>query len=426
MINKVGGTVDRVNRQLDKLDTATDSAVDAVEAVDEAVRTVSFAVKRPVAEARRASPPASRTASRRCARSRNWRARCDEREGGRRAPRGRLRGGAAQPRASATPSRRARAPLRPHRPDPPTARLHCLPRCAHDCRAARGLPALLRGARASARAVALADPARRRPVDALHRRRDAAVQAVLPRPARAAGASASSASRRCCAPAARTPTSRTSAAPTATARSSRCSATSRSATTSRTRRSTIAWEFVTRADGARPRPALGDRPRGRPGARPRRGHGRDRGLEARRDPARADRAARQGQLLAGRRHRAVRAVLGDLLRPRARSTAAAATTAGPGCECDRYMEFYNLVFMEYDLRPGHELVPLPNQNVDTGLGARARRLPAPGRRLGLRHRRLPADHGLGRGASPASPTATTRSRRRRTACSPTTAARCRS
>jgi alanyl-tRNA synthetase len=40
----------------------------------------------------------------------------------------------------------------------------------------------------------------------------------------------------------------------------------------------------------------------------------------------------------------------------------------PGCECDRYMEFYNLVFMEYDLRPGPELVPLPNQNVDTGLG----------------------------------------------------------
>jgi alanyl-tRNA synthetase len=40
----------------------------------------------------------------------------------------------------------------------------------------------------------------------------------------------------------------------------------------------------------------------------------------------------------------------------------------PGCECDRYMEFYNLVFMQYDLRPGNELVPLPSQNVDTGLG----------------------------------------------------------
>jgi uncharacterized protein YoxC len=48
VINKVGGSVDRVNAQLDKLDTATDSAVDAVEAVDEAVRAVSFAVKRPV------------------------------------------------------------------------------------------------------------------------------------------------------------------------------------------------------------------------------------------------------------------------------------------------------------------------------------------------------------------------------------------
>ena len=44
----MGGTVDRVNRELDKIDPATDSAVDAVVAVDEAVRTVSFAVKRPI------------------------------------------------------------------------------------------------------------------------------------------------------------------------------------------------------------------------------------------------------------------------------------------------------------------------------------------------------------------------------------------
>ena len=48
VINKAGGTVDRVNHQLDKLDPATDSAVDAVVAVDEAVRSVSFAVKRPI------------------------------------------------------------------------------------------------------------------------------------------------------------------------------------------------------------------------------------------------------------------------------------------------------------------------------------------------------------------------------------------
>jgi alanyl-tRNA synthetase len=42
-------------------------------------------------------------------------------------------------------------------------------------------------------------------------------------------------------------------------------------------------------------------------------------------------------------------------------------TCGPG-HCDRYMEIYNLVFMEYDLRPGNELARLPSQNVDTGLG----------------------------------------------------------
>jgi hypothetical protein len=48
VINKVGGSVDRVNAQLDKLDTATDSAVEAVVAVDEAVRSVSYAVKTPV------------------------------------------------------------------------------------------------------------------------------------------------------------------------------------------------------------------------------------------------------------------------------------------------------------------------------------------------------------------------------------------
>ncbi len=48
VINKVGGSVDRVNSQLDKLDTVTDSAVDAVDAVDQAIRTVSFGVRRPV------------------------------------------------------------------------------------------------------------------------------------------------------------------------------------------------------------------------------------------------------------------------------------------------------------------------------------------------------------------------------------------
>lgn len=40
----------------------------------------------------------------------------------------------------------------------------------------------------------------------------------------------------------------------------------------------------------------------------------------------------------------------------------------PGCECDRFLEFWNLVFMEFDLRQDGTLIPLPAQNIDTGLG----------------------------------------------------------
>jgi alanyl-tRNA synthetase len=45
----------------------------------------------------------------------------------------------------------------------------------------------------------------------------------------------------------------------------------------------------------------------------------------------------------------------------------------PGCapacpRCDRFLEFWNLVFMEYELRPDGTLTPLPQQNVDTGMG----------------------------------------------------------
>ena len=45
----------------------------------------------------------------------------------------------------------------------------------------------------------------------------------------------------------------------------------------------------------------------------------------------------------------------------------------PGCapacpRCDRFLEFWNLVFMEYELRADGTLTPLPRQNVDTGMG----------------------------------------------------------
>jgi alanyl-tRNA synthetase len=40
----------------------------------------------------------------------------------------------------------------------------------------------------------------------------------------------------------------------------------------------------------------------------------------------------------------------------------------PGGENERFLEFWNLVFMQYDQNPPNPLTPLPNQNIDTGLG----------------------------------------------------------
>jgi alanyl-tRNA synthetase len=41
----------------------------------------------------------------------------------------------------------------------------------------------------------------------------------------------------------------------------------------------------------------------------------------------------------------------------------------PSCtRCERFLEFWNLVFMEFELRADGKLTPLPTQNVDTGMG----------------------------------------------------------
>ena len=40
----------------------------------------------------------------------------------------------------------------------------------------------------------------------------------------------------------------------------------------------------------------------------------------------------------------------------------------PGCDCDRFMEFYNLVFVQYDMGEHGVLAPLPKPSIDTGFG----------------------------------------------------------
>ncbi|MEA2404990.1 MAG: alanyl-tRNA synthetase, partial [Thermoleophilaceae bacterium] len=51
-----------------------------------------------------------------------------------------------------------------------------------------------------------------------------------------------------------------------------------------------------------------------------------------------------------------------------RGPAFGADTDRPGDDTERMLEFWNLVFMQYEMAEDRSLTPLPKQNIDTGLG----------------------------------------------------------
>ena len=92
-------------------------------------------------------------------------------------------------------------------------------------------------------------------------------------------------------------------------------------------------------------------------------------MEEDRGPARVRKIVRiagVGQFLGDGRHRPLRPVLGDLLR--SRRAHPGGPPGSPDADGDRFIEIWNLVFMQYEQLAGGERVDLPQPSIDTGMG----------------------------------------------------------
>ena len=95
----------------------------------------------------------------------------------------------------------------------------------------------------------------------------------------------------------------------------------------------------------------------------------------------------------------------------------------PGCECDRFLEFWNLVFIQYNMLEGGTLEPLPAPSVDTGAGLERVAALTEGVHSGLRDRCLRRHHPRDRALVGRAVRRRRAADRSRCACSPTTAGR---
>ena len=105
---------------------------------------------------------------------------------------------------------------------------------------------------------------------------------------------------------------------------------------------------------------------------------------------------RGGQLLACWPHRPVRPLLGNLLRPGPEEFGCGSPDCAPGCDCDRFLEYWNLVFTQYDGQEDGIVRAAAEEEHRHRHGPRAHRGHHAGRPIQLRDRRAAQPGGGGR------------------------------